>query len=341
MHNSPNDTNSAPYVVYDGDFIYVGDDSGNLHKFTGVFSGNPAEVVSGTAPIWPVSVTSTAGKLILTSPVFDPVSGNIFVADEGGFLYSYSASAATRVMKSSQLTYASGTVGIVDSPLVDSSAAEVYVFVGDDANTGTSVHGTCDSSGGCSGVFQFGTGNSSPTGSACVAANSGSYAAWPSGSNCGEEAVFGVGTTTTPTIYDGAFDQIYYNGSGASGNLWVCSAQASAEPRLSYVPLQSGGGIVVSGDGVNVTGTSAILSLASSTATCSPVTEVYGSNGGTNDYIFLSVSGSSSLSATEPLRDGQRLRLQLPSWQRCYRIHSVERDCGDYRGGRHERDHHR
>jgi hypothetical protein len=202
-------------------------------------------------------------------------------------------------MKSSQLTYASGTVGIVDSPLVDSSAAEVYVFVGDDANTGTSVHGTCDSSGGCSGVFQFGTGNSSPTGSACVAANSGSYAAWPSGSNCGEEAVFGVGTTTTPTIYDGAFDQIYYNGSGASGNLWVCSAQASAEPRLSYVPLQSGGGIVVSGDGVNVTGTSAILSLASSTATCSPVTEVYGSNGSTTDYIFLSVTANGALTTTD------------------------------------------
>jgi hypothetical protein len=294
LHNSPNDTNSAPYVVYDGDFIYVGDDSGNLHKFTGVFSGNPAEVVSGTAPIWPVSVTSTAGKLILTSPVFDPVSGNIFVADEGGFLYSYSASAATRVMKSSQLTYASGTVGIVDSPLVDSSTGKVYVFVGDDANTASNVG--CDNGTGCTGVFQFSatlTGTGTGGSGGCDATSTSS---WNGATSCGVEAVFGVGTTTTPTTYDGAFDQIYYNGSGASGNLWVCAPHAGSTPRLAFVTMQSGGSIVSSG--VLVVGNTAILALASAQATCSPVTEVYGSNGGTNDYIFLSVSGSSSLSAT-------------------------------------------
>ena len=38
-------SNSSPYVDYASDVLYVGDDSGNLHKFTGVFNGTPAEEI--------------------------------------------------------------------------------------------------------------------------------------------------------------------------------------------------------------------------------------------------------------------------------------------------------
>ena len=43
--NGKNDTLSAPFYDFAGtdDVLYVGDDSGNLHQFTGVFVGNPAE----------------------------------------------------------------------------------------------------------------------------------------------------------------------------------------------------------------------------------------------------------------------------------------------------------
>lgn len=44
------DSYSSPYYDYDSDTLYVGDDLGYLHQFTGVFAGTPAE---STSP-WPV-----------------------------------------------------------------------------------------------------------------------------------------------------------------------------------------------------------------------------------------------------------------------------------------------
>jgi len=127
FQNSDQDTTSSPFYVYSGtyaDTIFVGDNNGKLHQFTGVFNGTPAEVTTS----WPVAVGTTA----LTSPVYDSgTSGNIFVADQGaagGVLYGISPSTHAIVLETSKLTYASGTVGIVDGPLVDSSAEMVYVF---------------------------------------------------------------------------------------------------------------------------------------------------------------------------------------------------------------------
>jgi hypothetical protein len=280
------DTSSAPFYNYSNDTLYVGDSTGKLHQFTGVFRGTPGEVVSATAPVWPVTVSANK----LTSPVYDSgTSGNIFVADSGGHLYGVKASTGALAMTSSKLTYAAGTVGIVDGPVVDSTTEKVYVFVGDDANTSTSSL-ACGAATGCSGVFQFAASDTTTGTGACVAT---SAIAW-SGTNCGEESVYGRGTTTTPTMYDGTFDQIYYAGTGTTGNLWGCDPHAASEPRLSYTTLQSTGGIVPSGD-VLGTALTAISALTSATATCSPVTEIYGSGGGTTDYIFLSVSASGSV----------------------------------------------
>jgi hypothetical protein len=111
------DTYSQPFYDYTNDAIYVGDDIGYLHMFSGVFKGAPAEVT--TSP-WPVHV-STAGKL--TSPVYDSVSGLIFVGDTGGYLYAVSSTTGSFTQ--------SATLGdvIIDGPLVDSSAGMVYAFV--------------------------------------------------------------------------------------------------------------------------------------------------------------------------------------------------------------------
>jgi hypothetical protein len=289
--NSANDTNSSPYYVYGSlDTLYVGDNSGQLHEFTGVFNGTPGEVTGGN---WPIAVGSSSD--ILTDPVYDPVSGNIFVADSGGYLYSYSASTALEVMKSSQLTNSGATTGIVDGPLLDSSTEEVYVFVGDDSNTASgSINYTCANATGCNGVFQFAAGNTTTGTGACVA---GSNTTWSTGTNCGVEAVFGKATTTTLKIYDGTFDHIYEVGTGGTGNLWACSANASSEPRLSYVTIQNNGSIVPSGDVIsaNQTGTNVftpITGLTSAAASCSPVTEFWGSGGGNTDYIYAAVTAS-------------------------------------------------
>jgi len=129
FQNGDQDTTSSSFYVYFGtygDTIFVGDNNGKLHQFTGVFNGTPAEVTTN----WPVSVSANA----LTSAVYDAgTSGNIFVADRGatgGFLYAVSPSTHAKVLTTSKLTYASGTVGIVDGPLVDSNAQMVYIFVG-------------------------------------------------------------------------------------------------------------------------------------------------------------------------------------------------------------------
>src|ERR1039458_8553268 len=68
--NGNNDTLSAPFYDFAGsdDVLYVGDDSGNLHKFTGVFAGKPGE--SGNP--W-----TNLGTNKLSSPVYDSNSGHI------------------------------------------------------------------------------------------------------------------------------------------------------------------------------------------------------------------------------------------------------------------------
>jgi hypothetical protein len=132
LSGSVNDTLSAPFYDYSNDAIHVGDDSGNLHMFTGVFNGTPAEA---TSP-WPVPVSGNK----LTCPVYDSVTGNVLVGDTGGYFYSVSPAAI--IAKSGNL----GDV-IMDAPLVDSSAGMAYVFVTTNNDTKTPSNA----------VFQFST----------------------------------------------------------------------------------------------------------------------------------------------------------------------------------------
>ncbi len=113
---NPNDTFSAPYYDYASDTTFVGDDSGNLHKFTGLFRGTPAEAGSP----WPV----TLGASKLSLPVYDSVTGNVIVGDFGGVLHSVTASTGTV-----HGTANTGGDAIADAPLVDSSAGKLYAFV--------------------------------------------------------------------------------------------------------------------------------------------------------------------------------------------------------------------
>jgi hypothetical protein len=294
LNGNPNDTNSSPFYDYANDIIYVGDNSGKLHKFTPVFTGTPAEVTS-SASGWPITVSSN----VLTSPVYDPgTSKNIFVADSGGFLYSYAASNATHEMTSSQLA-ATGSKGIVDGPLVDSTTEFVYVFVGEDESTNTSGSYNCNSGGtspGCNGVFQFPAGNATLGTGVCTPS---SATSWGTATNCGEESVFGNGNAST-VIYDGSFDQVYYSGTGTSGNLWTCGATGTPAPKLMYTTMSafvpSGNLIGRANNDINpLTGTGAGVGTA---ATCSPVTEIYGTAGTTDDYIFLSVTNDGNQTST-------------------------------------------
>jgi hypothetical protein len=135
-----NDTFSAPFYDFGDDTVYVGDDSGNLHKFTGVFAGTPAEAGSP----WPVNL-SAASKL--SSPVYDSVTGYVIVGDFGGVLHSVTGS-------SGAIHGTANTTGdaIADAPLVDSTAGKLYAFV-----TTIGTHNT---------VYELSTNFTSTTGAA-------------------------------------------------------------------------------------------------------------------------------------------------------------------------------
>ncbi len=238
-------TRSSPYYDYSSDVAYVGDDSGKLHKFTPVFNGTPAEVTTGG---WPVTVSTQISK-ILTAPVFDEGKGLAYVGDSTGYLYSVSATGA--VVQSGHL--GSALSGIVDAPLLDSSAETLYVFVGE---------------------------NFAGTGSAVFAFN---VSAGITGGSSGTSVTVGTGSTTVP-MYDGTFDNAYYSSSTFRGNLYVCG-NTGGNPTLYVIPITYSSGPVL---GSVVTGPA----LASSHVGCSPLTEFYNSNSNI-DWLFGGVGANS------------------------------------------------
>jgi hypothetical protein len=199
--NTADDTFSAPFDSYGDDTIYVGDDGGNLHQFTGVFNGSPAE--SGSP--WPVHL----GTNKLSSPVYDTEDGfqggYIFVGDRGGVFYSVgSGNGGTTA---GQIHGNTGSLGdvIADAPLVDSSEGTEFVFV----TTNGSYSETGENA-----VWEFVS----------------------SFTTLGTPGVVGVGTGGTGYyLYAGDFDNVYYeSGNPAYGHLYVVGNTGTAGGGTLY-----------------------------------------------------------------------------------------------------------
>ena len=200
------DTLSPVFYVYSQDAAYVGDSSGWLHQFTGVFKGTPAEVRTGG---WPVQVNATSKALSVA--VHDRSSGNTFVGDAGGFFYRVSSSGT--VTASGQLDY--GT-GFVQGPIVDVSAGVVFVFASSDGS------GSCTGGANCSAVYVLA--------SNFVAGNK------------GVKKTVGVSTSTGTMpnpMYIGGFDSTFLNSATATGNLYVCG-NTGGPPTLYKVAVVAG-----------------------------------------------------------------------------------------------------
>jgi hypothetical protein len=250
---APNDdTTSSVFYDYSGDIAWVGDSGGWLHEFTPVLNGVPSEVTTGG---WPIQLNPTS-PTALSSPIYDRITGNVFVGDLGGFFYSVSASTAV-VTTSPQLDFGAG---IVDGPIVDSTEGLVYVFVSNDGLTTNCNLGTSA----CAGVYQL------PA----------DYFA----GDTGLEVEVGVATNPAP-LFDGGFDNDYYNSTDATGNLYVCGgASSSAQPTLYQISINAS---ALPAMGVPITR----LVISGATPVCSPVTDVYNANatGGAEEYAFVSV----------------------------------------------------
>jgi hypothetical protein len=255
------DTNSAVFYDFLSDTMFAGSNGGDIHKFTGVFLGTPAEhcpavgfpVTCGVVDTgWPVTLTPNVAT---TSPVYDQTTGQVFIGDSGGFLYSVTnpvSPALPVVVKSARLGF---SLGIVDSPIVDPVAGTVYVFVSNDA--GGSVTGNN------SRVFQFATNFAGATSGASVTVGDSSGAV---------------------KAFAGDFDNAYYTSVGApTGNLYVCGSQTGLNnyvPTLWQIPITAGAmGVPV--EGPALAGTINI--------SCGPVVEFYNSTPTATDWIFTSV----------------------------------------------------
>jgi hypothetical protein len=229
------DTTSDPY--YDGvlDAIFVGDSNGNLHEFTYVFKGTPAEAGGH----WPIAMNG--GGSPLGSPVYDETSQNVFVGNEQGnfraaILANGTCETSTIPCRGNQ-TYAVGT-SVTEAPIVDSTTEEVFVF--GEATTGAVV----------------GEANAGVVG-----------ATQPLGT---QQAVVNVGTGTNH-LYSGTFDNDYYTSdtslATASGFLYVCGNSGAADyAEIKRITITAG--LLAGVSATNYLATSGA-------SVCSPVTEFY------------------------------------------------------------------
>jgi hypothetical protein len=115
---------SQPYLDYNSDSLYVGNDAGKLYKFSPVFNGVPAEITA----TFPVTIESTS--YAVAPPVYYATSstaGTIFVGNTHGWMYSYSSTGTDNGVEE----YTDSCYGVVDGPLLDNTAGYVYYFSND------------------------------------------------------------------------------------------------------------------------------------------------------------------------------------------------------------------
>ncbi len=254
LNGDHNDTSSSPFYDYalGSDSIYVGDDSGVLHKFTNVFvSGTPAETMANG---WPVTV-SAGNKL--TSPVYDegatvPTS-YVYVGDSARVFHYVAQTTATTTTLVSSGTLAAAGDGIDDAPVVDASTGKVYVFVRGDNTAGAGRRAQ---------VVQL------PSG----------FAAGSTGASAGASAASVSSNNTLPAtaFFAGSFDNTYYNSVNGTGHMYVCGTNGGLTALWQITVTAGALGTATAGP-----------TLTTANVECSPVVEF---NNGSTDRIFLSVT---------------------------------------------------
>ena len=217
-------TFSSPFVDYYADVLWAGDGNGRLHKFTGVFVGQPAEVTSGGFP-----AVVEAG-MSLSPPV--ATGDSVYVGSQsgsgavGGKLHRVNASTG-QLFSSPKLAVVEST-GIRESVIVDNLTNSVFAFLFNDGTVGDGSNceptdpgaGNFDA---CRVVTRFATGfanNAAPL----------------------QRAYVGRGNSRVSTLYAGGFDDDYYNSTDGTGAMYIVGGQGGTTylPSLWKVPLTAG-----------------------------------------------------------------------------------------------------
>jgi hypothetical protein len=260
---SGNVTNSAPFVDYDDDLAYVGDNSGNLYRIKNVFCTTAACIASPAGPsidtAWATNPVNLAAT-VLTPPVADFVTGNIYIGGANGNLYVRNSANGGSVTGSPVAVGNANQGGVTDAPILDRTGANgnelVYAFAGDD----TGVTGALN---------------------AAVAVQ---VQVSLSTHNVGTVTRQNIGAANRQPIHMGAPNDAYYTAVGTA-RLYVCGVSAGGGSRHIFrIPF---GANLVIGAPVDL-GTLA----AGSNQSCSPLTEF---NNGTNDRLFLTLGTTRAL----------------------------------------------
>jgi hypothetical protein len=202
----------------------------------------------------------------------------VFVGDARNGQYTgriHSVNASTGAVADYGNTLSTGA-GIIDGPVVDSSAGHVYVVTGDD----NFISGACGFNNSCPAVWQFTTDvTSAPA-----------------------ETTVGRYTGGSDVIYDGTFDNTYFTSvspASPTGNLYVCgeSSSGNGRPTLYQIAITTGtmAGTATKGP-----------ALTNGAATCSPMTEILGitttttlSSLMTNSQTTASVTSGTGIANTD------------------------------------------
>lgn len=275
IESTATNSNSSPWVDYDNDTAYVGADNGLLYKITPIFGGGAPALVNDPAN-WPVTVAaSTQSNTILTAPIEDANSGNIFLGDGYGYFYSVSLNSPGGTYAARQTVgwAYDGTgdgsggpgTGVVDSPIV----------VTDPANPTTDQ------------VFAF-------TGCSYVLNIGGAITQLPANFTTGVAtasntvdlgSASGTGDCTGLNIHAGTFDNAFWLGGSTSGHMIECGfvndSGKPSNPQMYMFPFASG--VITS------PATSTFVINSTKGDECSPLTGFYD---GSTDRVFFGVGST-------------------------------------------------
>jgi hypothetical protein len=245
------DSYSSPFIDYQNDILYAGDNSGYLYKITPVFKGsNPAHAGGN----FPVSVSAN----ILSAPVLDLANtGNIFVGDSSGDLYNYN-SGGTHEATLSVGTATGG--GVRDAAIVDSTNSVGYVDTPCTSATATEPLLT---------QFKF-TGTT-------LTSNSSKSLDYDSGTT-----ETGCGNTPALPMYAPALNNTYYDGgitaSGAAITACMTNDNGGWYVNLETLEFTAAGALNTTQGTEGYYGFAYNGTNAAGATTCAPLTEFYGKN---------------------------------------------------------------
>jgi len=139
------DTLSSPFVDYVNDRAYIGNDGGTLIRVKNVFCTLACTPGVSPAPSLDTTWGGGTGSVatgctgILTGPVVDGYTGDVFVGCADGKLYGFTSAGAP--LTGSPLTVGNGLTdgGIVDPPLLDVVRGLIYVVSGNSGVGGPQV----------------------------------------------------------------------------------------------------------------------------------------------------------------------------------------------------------